>query len=75
MSDSLRLEPYNRLMLGDTELRIGERIEVLVDGQWRAGFVRFERNWQSFYIKLHGRTIWQWKGVPARRALQKPEAP
>ncbi len=50
MSDTLRYEQYKRPLLGGTELHIDERIEVLVVGAWRVGYVRFERHWQGYYI-------------------------
>ena len=75
MSDTLHYEHYHKLMCGDAELHIGDRIEVLDGGEWRVGVVKFDRHWQSFYIELPGKTIWMWEGLPARPALHKPGTP
>ncbi len=67
MSDTLRYEQYRRPLLGGTELRVDEWIEVLDGGEWRAGYVRFERHWRGYFIGQPSRYLWQWDGLPARR--------
>jgi hypothetical protein len=69
MSDdhALYYEPFQKLTLDGTELRIGKAIEIYFDGEWRAGTVQWSREWSAFYIQLPNKPLWMWEGLPARR--------
>lgn len=77
MSDdhTLHYEGYQRLTLDGVALRIGERIEIDFEGEWRAGVIEWDRNWQAFYIQLDNhKGLWMWERLPARRLPPNPDA-